>query len=199
MRGAPRFEMVVIGTSSGGMEAIKTLLQGLPRDFPLPVGIVQHIAPHSNGAYAALLDRLCAIDVKEAEEKEPIRPGTAYLAPANYHLLVEPDRTFSLTVDEPENCARPSIDVLFETAAEAYASRLIGIVMTGANADGARGLQAIKAKGGLTIVQDPDTAQARAMPEAAIRLAEPHYVLAIEAMRELLLTSDNQRHNGISK
>ncbi len=182
-----RYDMVVIGTSAGGLHVIKTLLCPLPGEFSLPIVIVQHLAPASDSAWAGLLNNNCSINVKEAEEKEMAIPGNAYLAPANYHLLVEKDRSFTLTVDEHVNYARPSIDVLFETAADACRDHLIGIVMTGANTDGARGLRCIREKGGLTIVQDPETAEVRAMPEMAIQLAAPAFVLAPDAIRDLLL------------
>lgn len=185
--------MVVIGTSSGGMQALKTLLSPLPGDFSLPIAVVQHIASSGDGTWASLLDERCALTVKEADEKETAVPATVYLAPANYHLLLEADRSFTLTVDEHVNYARPSIDVLFETAAESLGPRLIGIVMTGANTDGAKGLRAVRNRGGLTIVQDPAAAESRAMPDAAIRAAAPEYILSLQEIVELLISIHNNK------
>lgn len=190
------YELVVIGTSAGGPQALKTLLPLLPADFALPIAIVQHVAPSSDGSWAGLLDARCAVRVKEADEKEHIAPGTVYVAPPNYHLLVEADRTFALTVDETVNYARPSIDVLFETAAEALGPRLVGILLTGANSDGAKGLARIGAKGGLTIVQDPATAESRAMPDAAIALARPQHVLALAGISDLLLQLHTEKNEA---
>ncbi|WP_461481294.1 chemotaxis protein CheB [Porticoccus sp.] len=191
------YEAVVLGASFGGMQMLKLLLTALPRDFSLPVIAVQHTAPTAEGALAELLNRVCEIEVREANEKEPIEPARVYLAPANYHLLVEPDRTFSLTVDERVNYARPAIDVLFETAAETYGAGLIGLVLTGANSDGAKGLRHIKDRGGLAIVQDPATAAAPAMPRAAILAARPHRVLAPEQITALLLQIHHHRQERI--
>ncbi|MCP8686433.1 chemotaxis protein CheB [Marinobacterium sedimentorum] len=188
MDSTQKFELVVIGTSAGGLQALKRLLAELPGDLSFPILIVQHISPRSDGNWVSILNAQCALEIKEADEKEAIVPGKVYLAPANYHLLVEEDRSCTLTLDESVNYARPSIDVLFETAAQSCGAGLIGIVMTGANSDGARGLQSIKNNGGLTIVQDPETAESSTMPLAAIRLAEPDYVLPIDEIRELLIS-----------
>lgn len=182
-----KYEAVAIGASAGGMKVIKELLMALPGDFSLPIMIVQHIADTADGTWADILNERCNVLVKEADEKEAIKSGTVYLAPANYHLLAEPTRILTLTVDERVNCARPSIDVLFETAAEAYREHLIGIILTGGNADGARGLLYIKEKGGLTIVQDPQTAEVPNMPQSAIRMGLPDHILVPEAIIELLL------------
>src|SRR5690606_25963858 len=141
----------------------------------------------ADGSWATLLDEKCNIRVKEADEKEVIQKAIVYLAPANYHLLIETDHTFTLTVDERVNYARPSIDVLFETAALAYRENLVGIICTGANFDGANGLYSIKQKGGLTIVQDPGTAEATAMPIAAIQRTDPSHILSPEGILDLLL------------
>jgi two-component system, chemotaxis family, protein-glutamate methylesterase/glutaminase len=144
--------------------------------------VVQHRLPTHMEALAGLLDDLCPLHVKEAEEKERICPGNIYIAPGNYHLLVERDRTMSLSVDEKVSYARPAIDVLFETAAETYRASLIGILLTGANHDGTRGLKKIKENGGLTIVQDPDTAEAAAMPRSAIEAHAASQVLPLPAI-----------------
>ena len=188
-----RYEAVVLGASFGGMQLLKLLLSALPRDFSLPIIAVQHTAPTSQSTLAELLNSFCDIEVREANEKEPIEPAKVYFAPANYHLLIESDRTFTLTVDERVNHARPAIDVLFETAAEAYGAGLIGLVLTGANADGAKGLRYLKDKGGLAIVQDPDTAIAPSMPQAAIRIAGPQHVLTPGQITDLLLQIHHDR------
>lgn len=183
-----RYQALVIGASLGGMQVIRSLLLALPADYALPVIVVQHVSDSSKGALADFLDRQCRIRVKEAEEKEPIRAATVYLAPANYHLLVERDRSFTLTVDERVNYARPAIDVLFETAADCYRAGLVGVLLTGANADGARGLQHIRERGGLAVVQDPLTAESPVMPRAGIHLAQPQQVLGPEGIERLLLS-----------
>jgi len=187
MSATPIYEAIVLGASAGGFNVIKQLTATLPKDFSLPIMVVQHVSDTSDGSWADMLDRESKLRVKEADEKEKIKPGTVYLAPANYHLLVEPDHTLTLTVDERVNYARPSIDVLFETAAEAYRERLIGLVYTGANRDGAAGLAHIKANGGLAVVQDPTTAESPVMPTSAIRAAHPQHVLSPEQIIELLL------------
>ncbi|MEW6136551.1 MAG: chemotaxis protein CheB, partial [Bacteroidota bacterium] len=155
---------VVIGTSAGGMEALSKLLPAVPSNFKAPILIVQHIAPTSDNFLARHLDSLSQIKVKEANEKEKIKPAIAYVAPPNYHLLVEDDLTLSLTVDEKVNYSRPSIDVLFESAAYAFKGKVIAVVLTGANQDGAAGAALIKKMGGIVIVQDPKTAQVPVMP-----------------------------------
>jgi two-component system chemotaxis response regulator CheB len=163
------YEAIVIGTSVGGLNALQKILAPLPADFPLPMLVVQHRLPAPDDFLTFSLNESCPLTVKEADEKEPIKPGFVYIAPANYHLLVERDKTLSLSVDAKVCYARPSIDVLFETAAEAYLSGLIGIILTGANNDGTAGLKKIKEKGGLTIAQNPATAESGVMPLSAIR------------------------------
>lgn len=191
-----RYEAVVIGVSAGGIEALKAILSPLPASFPLPIAIVQHRDVRSDCFLAEYLDRLSGLAVREAEDKEPLRPGHAYLAPAGYHLLVESDRSFSLSVDPRVNYSCPSIDVLFESAVDAFADSLIGIVLTGANADGARGLKAIKARGGVAIVQDPKTAQAAAMPRAALEATEVDYVVDLQDIAPLLLRIGTMREEA---
>ncbi|MEZ4722414.1 MAG: chemotaxis protein CheB [Flavobacteriales bacterium] len=181
------YEAVVLGASAGGMQLVKNLVTSLPNDFGLPLIIVQHVGDNSDNVWPNLLNECSQVLVKEADEKEPIQRGTVYLAPPNYHLLIEPDHSFTLTIDERVNYARPAIDVLFETAAEAYREKLIGIVCTGGNFDGAKGLLRIKELGGMTIAQDPETAEASAMPKAAIQTAHPDYVLSLDGIKKLLL------------
>jgi two-component system chemotaxis response regulator CheB len=181
-----RHEAIVIGASVGGWEALKTLLSALPASFPSPIAIVQHISERSESFMAELLNQVSRIAVKEAEDKESLSSGTAYLAPPGYHLLIEPDRSFSLSVDERVNHARPSIDVLFESAAEVFGGTLIGIILTGANADGARGLKTIKEYGGLAIVQNPDDAENPTMPKAALTATEVDYIVSLEQLTTIL-------------
>lgn len=163
------YQAIVIGTSVGGLNALQKILGPLPANFSLPILIVQHRLPAPDDFLTFSLNESCPLTVKEADEKEPIKPGFVYIAPANYHLLVEQNKTLSLSIDSKVCYSRPSIDVLFETAAEAYLSGLIGIILTGANDDGTIGLKKIKEKGGLTIAQDPATAESGVMPLSAIR------------------------------
>ena len=171
------FELVVIGASLGGLQALETLLAGLPQAFPLPVVVVQHRHKDSSDL-VALLQRYSLLPVSEVEDKEEIRPGRVYLAPADYHLLIEASH-FALSLEAPVEYARPSIDVLFESAAEAYAERVIGIILTGASQDGAQGLAKIKASGGLTVVQSPATAEGQTMPAAAIAATQVDQILPL--------------------
>lgn len=184
---ALRYKAIVIGISTGGVGTLKPLLGALPKDFPLPLIIVQHISRDTGERMALLLDELCAIRVKEADEQEVPVGGTVYLAPANYHLMVEPDGRFGLSTDPPVNFARPSVDVLFETAAEAFGSGLIGVVLTGAGADGSNGLKRIKEQGGATVIQDPADAAADSMPRQALQAVRPDYVVTLAQLPQLFV------------
>lgn len=163
-----RYRAVALAVSTGGVEALKRVLPRLPASFPLPVLVVIHIAAGSGDGLARLLDAVSALHVKEADEGEPALPGTVYLAPAGYHLLVELDGKLALTFDPPVNFARPSADVLFESACACYGAGLIGVVLTGAGSDGAHGLAHIGAAGGYTVVQDPRQAVMDSMPRSAL-------------------------------
>ena len=180
------YEAIVIGTSAGGSAALKEILPELPKDYNLPVIIVQHMHPLQAGPAIIHNCTECALEVKEAEEKESVQPGYVYFAPANYHLLIEDDRSFALSIDEKVNYTRPSIDVLFESAADVYGSRLIGIILSGANNDGVAGMLRIKRSGGLVIVQDPDTADAPFMPNAVLEAISVDYKLAPRSIGHLL-------------
>jgi len=180
------YDAVVIGASFGGMEALTKILSVLEEDFPAPILVVQHQDPQADDFLAHYLNNRCQIRVKIAEEKENLAPGVAYLAPANYHLLVEDDHTLSLSVEEKVNFSRPSIDVLFESAADAYGSHLIGLILTGANHDGSHGLRMIKECGGMALVQDPCTAQASSMPEAALLSTSVDFVLPLDELGNCL-------------
>ncbi|MCG8614640.1 MAG: chemotaxis protein CheB [Desulfobacterales bacterium] len=168
MSDTPRYQAVVIGVSAGGLAALKAVLPRLSAGMDQPVVIVQHMSPDSDDFLVQYFDKLCGQSVKEAEDKLPIRKRTIYIAPPNYHLLVEDDKTFALSTAERVQYSRPSIDVLFETAADAYKDSLVGVILTGANADGTKGITAIRAGGGFTIAQSPETSEAPTMPASAI-------------------------------
>lgn len=175
---------VVIGASAGGVEAINALFASLRRPLPMPVIVALHIPPRGSiilGAFSA-----GKMPVKEAEDKESLEPGVVYFAPPNYHLLVESDETLSLSVEDPVHFARPSIDVLYESAGEVYGENLLAILLTGANEDGAAGLAQIHRNGGFTVVQDPATAQAREMPQAALNLFQPSMIAGLEEIGRVL-------------
>ena len=183
---APRLSAVAIGASAGGVEALGVLLPALPAGFGRAVLVVMHLPADRPSRLAELFARRCALPVREALDKEQLESGTVYVAPPGYHLQVEPGGWLSLSVDEPVHHARPSIDVLFESAAHAFGARLLGVVLTGANADGAAGLRAIRRAGGAAWVQAPETAQHPAMPRAALALAGADRVLALEPMAQAL-------------
>lgn len=174
------YRAVVIGVSAGGLAALEKILPHLKESFCIPILIVQHISPSAESYLANHFSQRCFMDVKEAEDKEPIRRGSIYFAPPNYHMLVEEDGCIALSVDERVNFSRPSIDVLFESAADHYTNELIGLVLTGANSDGAQGLAQIKARGGKAWVQSPDTADVATMPEAAIAAVDVDAIIPLD-------------------
>ncbi len=174
----PISSIVVVGASRGGLNALQTLLSGLTPGFPLPLVIVQHRGADSESGLPEFLGQWSKLPIKEPEDKEPVQAGYVYLAPLHYHLLIE-NRSFALSTDSPVAYARPSIDVLFESAADEYEDRAIGVILTGANRDGARGLKKIKDFGGLTIVEDPASAACREMPEAAVAATAVDWVLPL--------------------
>jgi len=176
----------VIGASAGGLVAVEKVLSKLKTSFCLPILLVQHISPHTQSYLATHFEDKSALTVKEADDKEPIKRGYFYIAPPNYHLLVEYDGCVALSIDPPVNFSRPSIDVLFESAADYFGKELIGIVLTGANSDGALGLKKIKERGGLTVVQTIETSEAPAMPAAAIQTACVDHILPLEEIGEFL-------------
>lgn len=181
------FKAVVIGVSTGGVSALKYIMGAMPSNFPIPILVVTHITPDSDDGLAVLLNTLSSIHVKEADLGEAVSPATVYLAPANYHLLLEHNGTIALSIDPPQNFARPSVDVLFESAAEVYGKKVIGIIMTGAGNDGSRGLLQIKNHGGVTIVQDPADAEMDSMPRSALHLQKPDYVVRLSSIPALLM------------
>jgi two-component system chemotaxis response regulator CheB len=186
-----RIELVVIGGSAGGIDALLALLPALPSGFALPVVCILHLPPDRESRLAELFGGRVPLPVREAADKEPIVPGTIYFAGPGYHLSIEPavdgdGPCFSLSCEPPVQFARPSIDVLMESAADAYGPHLAGILLTGANHDGAAGMECIKQCGGLAVVQDPAQAQASTMPEQAIRRCAPHLVLPLARIAALL-------------
>jgi len=181
-----KYKIIVIGASAGGREAFLKVLSPLPEDFPIPIVVVQHVHPTQNMFFIEDMNNQCRLAVKQAEEKEAIQRGKIYFAPPDYHLLIEEDKTFSLSFDEKVNYARPSIDVLFESAADAYASEIIGIILTGANFDGANGLKLIKNSGGLAIVQNPEEAESPTMPKGAINMTKVDHILTLKEIEEFL-------------
>jgi two-component system chemotaxis response regulator CheB len=189
--------VVVIGTSAGGLRAIERVLGGLPPNFDVPIVAVQHRARESSDAYASVVGAGSPIAVKEIDDGDPLDGPGVFLAPADYHVLVEPGR-LALSTDEPVSFSRPSIDVLFESAADAYGPGVVGVLLTGANADGARGLARIKEAGGYAIVQDPFTAESPEMPRAGIALAAVDAVLPlVEIPRQLVLRTQRvDAHEG---
>ncbi|HLJ75683.1 MAG TPA: chemotaxis protein CheB [Thermoanaerobaculia bacterium] len=181
-----RYELIVIGSSWGGMSALQTILCALPPDFHTPIAIAQHRHRQSAEGLPDFYRRSCKVRVVDADDKQRIDPSTIYFAPADYHLLVE-NGSFDLSCDEAVRYSRPSIDVLFESAADAYGPRLIGVVLTGANDDGAAGAKRIKKRGGLLVVQDPKTAEAPQMPQAAIAAAPVDRILPLEEIAPYLV------------
>ena len=179
-------ELIVVGASWGGLHAMSQLLAGLPEDFEPPIALAQHRAPQAPDLLVASLQRTTARPVREAEDKDPVEAGVVYVAPADYHLLIGPTG-FELSVDERVQHARPSIDVLFESAAENYGPRLIGVLLTGANPDGTAGLGRIRAEGGSTVVQDPADATSPRMPQAAITAGVADRVVPLAAMATTLV------------
>jgi two-component system chemotaxis response regulator CheB len=182
----PRFDLIVIGGSAGAIEVLAKLLSGLSRKFMPAVAIVIHLPPEGPNVLHEILAAPGAPPMKLAEDKEPIAPGTIYFAPPDYHLLVESGHTFALSQDDRVHFSRPAVDVLFESAAEAYRERLLGIILSGANADGADGLKVIASAGGTTVVQALETAEMIAMPAAALQAAPASLELDVPAMAALL-------------
>ena len=181
-----QFEAVVIGASAGGFEALMAILKDLPATYPMPLVVVLHLPDNHESKLAELFGYRLSLQVREARDKESLAPGTLYFAPSGYHLSIEDDHSFSLSCEERVSYARPSIDVLFASAADAYGKSLAGILLTGANYDGAAGLAGMQVAGGLTIVQDPASAEVATMPEAALRRMTPDLILPLAEIRSVL-------------
>ena len=180
------YDLIVIGASWGGLHAVSEILSALPEDLDAAVVVAQHRKADSlDGGLASILSLRTRLPVRDAEGKEPIEPGNVYLAPPDYHLLIDRGY-FSLSTEHPVRYARPSVDVLFESAAEAYGNRVIGVILTGANEDGAAGLARIKELGGVAVVQDPRTAERDEMPTAALEATSADAVLPLEEIGKFI-------------
>ena len=182
----PSYALVIIGGSAGAIQALPLILGQLPESFSLPVVVVLHRLEGSASHLHQYFKQHCVLPVVEVEDKQPLLPGQVYIAPAGYHLLVENEGYFSLSIDPRVNYCRPSIDILLESAADSYGNRLVGIILTGANNDGSEGLKKVKEAGGLTIVQRPTTATIDIMPRAAIKATDVDWVLNLEEIGCLL-------------
>lgn len=187
------YRAIVIGVSAGGLTALSTLFSHLPEGFALPVIVVQHIHPAADRQIFDYFNSKCTLTVKEAEDKEKIQAGYVYFAPPDYHLLVEQNETFSLSIDPRVNFSRPAIDVLFESAVRVWSPRLIGILLTGASSDGACGMKLIKDHGGLTIAQDPATAEYPVMPQSAIDANAADKILSLDGIGNFLKTVSTKK------
>ena len=184
------YAVVVIGSSLGGLQAVATVLAALPEGFHLPIVIAQHRAtvPPSDGELQAIWQRHTSLVVCDAEDKAPVLPSRVYIAPADYHVMMETRDRLALSTEGPVLWARPSIDVLFETAAEAYGDSAIGLILTGASADGSQGLRAIRARGGCALVQEPMSAECDVMPRAALAATAANHVMGLGDLGRLLGT-----------
>lgn len=182
-----RFGIIVIGSSAGGIEALSAIAEGLTHPFPVPIAAVQHLSADSDTSFIDVLSGNLDLRVTEAQDKMKAEPNVMYVAPPDYHLLVDSEGIFSLSVEEKVNYSRPSIDVLFKSAALAYGRMAIGVVLTGANNDGAEGLKAIRAHGGTAVVQNPDTAYCSTMPGEAIETAGADYITELNNLAEVLI------------
>jgi two-component system, chemotaxis family, protein-glutamate methylesterase/glutaminase len=181
-----KYEIVAIGVSFGGLEALETILLGLPKNFSMAIAIAQHRHKSSDGGLIEFLQRCTLLPIYEAQDKQAIVSGQVYLAPADYHLMVD-SYHFALSTEAPVISARPSIDVLFESVADAYQQQAIGVILTGSSEDGAKGLAKIKAYGGLAIVQDPATAVSHIMPDAAIAAVPDAKILPLSEIASFLV------------
>lgn len=185
-RSRSRIEAIVVGASAGGVEALLKVFGQLRKGFGLPILVVLHLPDERESQLARVFGYRLAVPVEEAQDKQDVVPGTLYVAAPGYHLSVEADRSLSLSLEDPVHHSRPSIDVLFESAADAYGPNLLAVVLTGANSDGAQGLARVRERGGITVVQDPEEAQVSTMPEAALALHEPDHILTLQDIGQLL-------------
>jgi len=185
--GLPTVEAIVIGASAGGVEALLNILSPLRPGFVLPIIVVLHLPEERRSHLAEVFSRRVSLPVVEAYDKTPVETGTLYFAGPGYHLSVEQDRSFSLSLEDRVHHSRPSIDYLFESAADVYGPALAAVLLTGANRDGASGLAQVKVRGGLTVVQDPEEAQVATMPRAALALHQPDHILPIHGIGRLIV------------
>lgn len=191
--GLSTYKAIVIGTSAGGLFVLSSLLEPLPANYPVPILVVQHRIKDERDLLEEILQSKCRIKIKQADEKDDIERGAVYIAPPDYHMLVEADETISLSVDEAVHYSRPSIDVLFETAAVTFREKLVGIILTGANDDGAAGISAIAKYGGLTIAQQPAEAEFAFMPQSAIATGKVKHCWPLKEIKEFLLTIAHEK------
>ncbi|RLU11191.1 chemotaxis protein CheB [Pseudomonas prosekii] len=185
--GLPTVEAIVMGASAGGVEALLNILSPLRSGFVLPIIVVLHLPEERRSHLAEVFSRRVSLPVVEAYDKTPVEAGTLYFAGPGYHLSVEQDRSFSLSLEDRVHHSRPSIDYLFESAADVYGPALAAVLLTGANRDGASGLAQVKVRGGLTVVQDPEEAQVATMPRAALALHQPDHILPIHGIGRLIV------------
>ena len=179
-------DAIVVGASAGGVSALLTGFAALPADYAIALLCVLHLPDDRHSQLAEVFSRRLQRPVQEARDKESVVPGMIYVAGPGYHLSVERDRSLSLSQEDRVHFSRPSIDILFESAADAYGDGLVGVLLTGANEDGARGLARIKEHGGTTLIQDPHEAQVAVMPEAALALHRPDHILPLNGIGQLL-------------
>ncbi len=179
-------DAVVIGASAGGVEGLSLILPALPPTLAVPVFIVLHLPREHRSVLSEIFASKCALALREAEDKEPVQPGCVYFAPPDYHLLVDEGPRLALSVDEPVHCSRPSIDVLFESAADLYGRGLLGVLLSGASHDGAAGLAAVRRAGGLTVVRQPDRGPESQMAQAALERGPVDFVLPVDQIGALL-------------
>jgi two-component system, chemotaxis family, protein-glutamate methylesterase/glutaminase len=184
--------LIVIGTSAGGISALQTIFKSLPKDFSLPIVVTQHIAPKARIEPSLVFGQSLNVVFEEAQDKTEIKPGHVYFAPPNYHLLIEKDFTLSLSQDDPVHFARPSIDVCFTSAAHYLNTGVCGVLLTGANADGAIGLHAISKNGGFTIVQNPKEAEFATMPNSALERFQPSAVMTLHEITQQMISFANK-------
>lgn len=184
-------QAVVVGASAGGVEALLSIFAHLPAAFALPIIVVLHLPDERRSQLSSVFGHRVAIPVREAQDKELIKPGTLYFAGPGYHLSVERDRSLSLSQEDRVHHSRPAIDFLFTSAADAYGSGLLAILLTGANEDGAAGLAQVKRSGGTTLVQDPDEARIAVMPRAALALHTPDHILTLSRIGALLASLES--------
>jgi len=187
--------MIVIGGSLGGMKAVRTLIESLPASFSEPIAVVLHRQKDGDDSLLEVLRLRSQLPLEEVLDKEPIRPGRIWIAPADYHLLLEEEH-LCLSVDEPVSYARPSIDVLFESAADTFGANTIGVVLSGANHDGARGAAEIERQGGTIIIEDPETAECGIMPQAAVNSTRLAKICPLQQIAPLLISLSAAKEEG---
>jgi two-component system chemotaxis response regulator CheB len=180
------YKAVVIGGSAGSFQVITRILMSLPKNFPIPVLLCLHRLKHIRSGFVEALSIKSGIPIIEPYDKDNIKPGIGYLAPSNYHMYIELNKRIALSTEEPVNHSRPSIDLTFETAAQAYRDKLIGIILSGANRDGAYGLKKVKQHGGVAIVQDPNECQVKTMTEASLKLTAVDHIFTTQQIINFL-------------